>query len=63
MEALIPILIYTGIGGVVVAAGVIFYVRAVASRKTYRCPNCGEEVRVELMEASHCNHCGSPLRR
>ena len=63
MEDLIPVLIYAGIGGVIVAAGVIFYVRAVASRKTYRCHNCGEEVRVELMEASHCNHCGTPLRQ
>ncbi len=40
-----------------------FYARSVSSRKTYVCPRCGEELRVELMEASRCNVCGSVLER
>ena len=35
--------------------------RSMASRKTYRCPVCSEEQRVELMDASRCSHCGAPL--
>jgi hypothetical protein len=35
----------------------------VASRKRYCCPQCGEQLQVELMKAEHCNMCGAPLRR
>ncbi len=63
MEALIPLLIYGGIGTVLVVLGVVFYMRAVSSRKFYVCPECGERVRVELMEAARCNTCGAPLAR
>ena len=61
MEALVPLLIYLGIGVVVILLGILFFLRAFASRKTYRCPQCGEEIRVELMHASHCNTCGADL--
>ena len=63
MEGLIVLAVYGGIGLLLVGLGVVFYLRAVASRKTYACPQCGEVVRVELMRASHCNHCGTPLNR
>ena len=43
--------------------GLLLYVVAVASRKSYTCPQCGERVRVEHMEASHCTMCGAPLER
>jgi hypothetical protein len=46
-----------------VALGILFYVLAVASRKSYRCPSCGEQMTVEHMRASHCNMCGAPLER
>ena len=62
MQLAVPLLIYGGILAAVVLLGLLFYVRAVVSRRAYRCPQCGEEARVELMSASHCNHCGAPLR-
>ena len=62
MGALLAILFYGVVGAVVVAAGVVFYLRAAASRKQYCCPQCGERFGVELMKASHCNVCGTPVR-
>ena len=61
MEGLIVLLIYGGIGLVVVGLAVLFYLRAVSSRKRYCCPQCGERMSVELMQATHCNMCGAPL--
>ena len=62
MEGLVVLLLYTGIGVIVIVLGVLFYLRSVASRKRYCCPQCGEQVSVELMKAGHCNVCGAPLR-
>ncbi|MAE63776.1 MAG: hypothetical protein CMJ18_05845 [Phycisphaeraceae bacterium] len=55
-------LIYGGVIVVLVVLGILFYLRAVASRRRMRCPQCGETVQVELMEASHCSSCGAPLK-
>ncbi len=55
------LLIYLGIGVVVVGLGVLVYVFAVASRRRYVCPKCGERVKVEHMRASRCNMCGAAL--
>ncbi len=41
---------------------VICYYFAVKSRKTYTCPECGEIIKVELMETSRCSMCGSLLK-
>lgn len=41
---------------------VLLYMRSVSSRKSYTCPQCGECMTVELMEASRCNTCGAPLQ-
>ena len=54
-------LCYIAVLALLIALGIFFYMRAVISRKTYRCPKCGEIVRVELMHAAHCNTCGAPL--
>ena len=62
MEGLVVLLIYGGIGLVVVVLGAVFYARSVSSRKRYCCPKCGEQVSVELMNAGHCNMCGTALR-
>ena len=35
---------------VLIVLGVLFYMRAVASRKGLRCPQCGEYMRIELMD-------------
>lgn len=37
------------------------YLRSLFSRKKYFCPQCGEEIQVELMEASRCSVCGARL--
>jgi hypothetical protein len=55
------VLIYAIGGAIILGLGIVFTIRAVLSRKTYRCPSCGERVRVELMAAAHCNTCGAPL--
>lgn len=46
----------------VLTFGILFYYLAVRSRKTYTCPECGESVRVELMETARCGMCGSLLK-
>lgn len=45
-----------------VVAAICFYF-AVRSRKSYRCPECGEKIRVEHMETARCGMCGSQLQR
>ena len=57
------LLIYCLIGIVVIAAGIIVYMFAVASRKSYFCPQCGEKMTTEYLNATHCGHCGADLRR
>ena len=57
MEAL---LIF-GIVGLVIGLPVMFYIFSRMSRKSYRCPSCGEELRTEYLDAKHCNMCGASL--
>lgn len=40
---------------------VCVYEKAKASRKTFKCPNCGEKINVEFMKAQNCNVCGCNL--
>jgi len=49
------ILVFIGI----ILLFVLVYIRAVSSRKYYRCPECNESFRVELMKATHCKVCGA----
>jgi len=44
-----------------IALAVLVYIRAVNSRKFYKCPECGESFRVELMKASRCKVCGAVI--
>lgn len=47
---------------IVVVLGLLFYLRARASRKGLRCPKCNEYMRIELMDTpQRCNTCGTPL--
>jgi predicted RNA-binding Zn-ribbon protein involved in translation (DUF1610 family) len=55
-------MIYFFVGVVIVFLGLIFFVLSVASRKRYRCPQCGEFIQTEYLNASRCNTCGAPLR-
>ena len=48
MGIFFPLLFIVGIGLAVVGLGIVLYLRAVASRKVYNCPQCGEVVRCLL---------------
>ena len=54
-------IVFAVLGGLVLGFGIVFFLRAVDSRRWYACSKCGERVKVELMEASHCNTCGADL--
>ncbi|MBN2477213.1 MAG: hypothetical protein JXB62_21575 [Pirellulales bacterium] len=60
MEWLGGLVIYLLIG-LVILLPILLYVFAVGSRKSYRCPNCGERITTEYLNAQHCNMCGAPL--
>ena len=55
-EAVILILL------IILLAGVFYYF-AVKSRKTYTCPECGEQTKVEHMDTARCGMCGSLLEK
>ena len=41
---------------------IVVYFFSVRSRKSYRCPQCGESItNVEYMQAKRCGMCGAPL--
>lgn len=61
MEALVVLLIYGLIGAAFVTLAVLFWLRSYGSRRTRKCPQCGEEVTTELMESKRCNTCGAAL--
>lgn len=48
---------------IILVLAVLFYFLSVQSRKVYHCPQCGEKVRVEHMNASRCGMCGAPLEQ
>jgi rRNA maturation endonuclease Nob1 len=50
------------LGGLVLGFGIVFFLRSMDSRRWYVCTKCGERVKVELMDASHCNTCGAELQ-
>ena len=56
---MIPILILVGF----ISLGILLYVLAVFSRKSYRCPQCGERLQTEYLDAKRCGMCGAPLDR
>ena len=46
----------------IIIIGVVLYFFSVISRKSYRCPKCGERIsNVEHMQAKRCSMCGAPL--
>ena len=62
MEWLGALLIYMLVG-LLILVPIALYVFAVASRKSYRCPQCGEQITTEYLDAKHCNMCGAPLNQ
>ncbi len=59
MHILIMLMIPAG----VVVLAILFYVLAVSSRRSYRCPQCGEKLQTEYLDAKRCGMCGAPLER
>lgn len=57
------LIIYGGVFLAIMLLALLFFTLSVQSRKRYTCPNCGERIHMEHMEASHCNTCGAPLGR
>ena len=57
----VPILIVGGVIGGLIFLCVLFYLFSCMSRKSYRCPHCGEAVSTEYLNAKHCNMCGASL--
>jgi len=56
------ITVYVVIPIALVMLGVLFYLRARASRQGMRCPNCNEYIRLELMDRNQrCATCGTPM--
>lgn len=55
------VLFYLALFVIVGIPAFYFYVKAVKSRKYYKCPNCGEIYRTEHMISTCCKICGSPV--
>lgn len=55
------IIFYAIIGLLLATIGYFTYKKAVASRKYYICPGCGESFRTEFMDAKCCKVCGTSL--
>lgn len=47
--------------GLMVIIGIFGFIFALKSRKTYRCPECGETFKAEYMDAKTCKVCGANL--
>lgn len=57
------VLVFWGfVWGIIIVLGIFFYLLSVASRKRFRCPQCGEYIQTEYLVAKRCNLCGAPLR-
>ena len=53
-----PILIVSALA----LLAIVLYLFSVRSRKSYRCPQCGETIKnVEYLKAKRCGMCGAPL--
>jgi ribosomal protein S27AE len=48
----------------IILIGLALYIFSVMSRKSYRCPKCGERVvDAEYLSAKRCGMCGAPLEQ
>jgi len=50
-----------GVVSLMIIIGIFGFIFALKSRKTYRCPECGETFKAEYMDAKTCKVCGSNL--
>ena len=52
-----------GLVSLIVLVPVAFFLLSWGSRKSYRCPQCGERMTTEYLSAKHCGMCGAPLEQ
>ena len=57
------LLIYGGVVLLLIVGGIIAYLFARSSRRSYECPQCGERITTEYLDAKRCGMCGAPLKR
>lgn len=56
-------LLVWGLVSLIVLVPVVFFLFALGSRRSYRCPQCGERMTTEYLSAKHCGMCGAPLEQ
>lgn len=61
MNSIQTILVYGGIGALIVLILISLIVQLRSRRKNYRCPYCGEIIHRELIDIVHCQACGGLL--
>jgi hypothetical protein len=59
MGELMPAIV---IGGIILLA-LVFYLFSLASRRTFKCPQCGERITTDYLEAKRCGMCGAELEK
>lgn len=57
------IFIIIAVAGFVIVLPIVLYIFSRMSRRSYRCPSCGEELRTEYLHAKNCNMCGASLEQ
>lgn len=60
---MVVVLVYGTIFIVIALLALLFYSLSVGSRRRYSCPECGERIETEHLDAKHCSMCGAPLDR
>ena len=61
MTPILMLVLYIGVLILLILGGLVFWMRAVASRTAWTCPSCGERGRSELGSTAHCPSCGHGL--
>lgn len=51
------------VGGGILVLALVFYLFSLNSRRSFRCPKCGEQIRTDYLKAQRCGMCGAPLEQ
>lgn len=55
--------IIIGVASGLILLAALFFGYSLSTRKTYKCPECGETTKVEHMLTARCGMCGAELKR
>jgi len=47
------------LGFIVALVGLALYLRSLANRKTFTCPECNESIETEFLDVENCTSCGA----